>query len=141
MAEIILKGHKVAKGKAQGEALVSQSAISFLGGVNPETGLVVEIGHELEGLSVSDKILVFPVGKGSTSGSYQLYTLVHFQKAPRAIINRRADPIVAIGAIIGDIPMVDKLEPDPLQVIKTGDLVEVDADQGIVRVRPRTRSK
>ena len=141
MAEIVLKGHKVAKGKAQGEALVSQSAISFLGGVNPETGLVVEKGHELEGVSVSDRILVFPVGKGSTSGSYQLYTLAHFKKAPRAIINRRADPIVAIGAIIGDIPMVDKLEPDPLEVIKTGDLVEVDADQGIVRVRPQTGPK
>ena len=135
MPEIILKGHRVSKGKAEGEALVSQSPISFMGGVNPETGIIVDKGHELEGASVSDKILVFPVGKGSTSGSYQLYTLVYFKKAPKAIINRRADPVVAIGAIIGDIPMVDKLEPDPLEVIKTGDLVEVDADQGIVRVR------
>lgn len=136
MSEIVFKAHKVAKGKAQGEALVSRSAISFMGGVNPETGVVLEEGHELEGVSVADRILIFPVGKGSTSGSYQLYTLVHFKKAPRAIINRRADPVIAIGAIIGDIPMVDKLEPDPFDVIKTGDLVEVDADQGIVKVKP-----
>ena len=140
MTEIILKGHKVAKGKAQGEALVSHSAISFLGGVNTETGVVAEKGHELEGLSVSNKILVFPTGKGSTAGSYQLYELVYCKKAPRAIINNRADSIVAIGAIIGNIPMVDRLEPNPLEVIKTGDIVEVDADQGIVKVKPRPRS-
>ena len=135
MAEIILKGHKVAKGKAQGEALVSQSPISFFGGVNSETGLVVEKGHELEGVSVSDNILIFPVGKGSTAGSYKLYELAYNRKAPRAIINMRADPIITIGAIVGNIPMVDKLEPNPLEVIKTGDLVEVDADQGIVKVQ------
>jgi hypothetical protein len=138
MAEKIFKAHKVAKGKAQGEALVSQSPISFLGGVKPETGLIVEKGHELEGVSVSDKILIFPVGKGSTAGSYQLYELTYYKKAPKAIINLRADPIVAIGAIISDIPMVDKMEQNPLEVIQTGDLVEVDADQGIVRVRSKS---
>ena len=135
MTEIILKGHKVAKGKARGEALVSQSPISFMGGVNPETGLIVEKGHELEGASISEKILIFPTGKGSTVGSYQLYELTIQKKAPKAIINVRADPIVAIGAIMGNIPMVDKLEQSPLEVIKTKDLVEVDADQGIVRIK------
>ena len=136
MPEMILKGHKVAKGKAQGEALVSQSPISFFGGVNPETGLVVEKDHELEGASISDKILIYPVGKGSTAGSYRIYELAYNHKAPRAIINMRADPIVAIGAIISSIPMVDKVAPNPLEVIKTGDLVEVDADRGIVKVKP-----
>jgi predicted aconitase with swiveling domain len=137
MSEIILKGHKVAKGKAQGEALVSHAPISFMGGVNPETGVVVDKGHELEGKSIAGKVLVFPVGKGSTSGSYQLYTLAYFKKAPKAIINRWADPIVAVGAIIGDIPMVDKLDRDPLEVIKTGDLLEVDADNGIIKIQSR----
>jgi uncharacterized protein len=136
MTEIILKGHRVAKGRAQGEALVSQSPVSFLGGVNPETGLVAEKGHEIEGKSVSGKVLVFPVGKGSTAGSYQLYELAYCNNAPKAIINLRADPIVAIGAIISNIPMVDQLDRNPLEVIKTGDFVEVDADQGIVRVKP-----
>ena len=135
MAEIILKGHKIAGGKAQGEALVCQSPLSFMGGVNPQTGLVVERGHELEGISICDKILVFPTGKGSTVGSYQLYELTIEKKAPKAIINVRADSIVAIGAILGNIPMVDRLDQNPLEVIGTGDPVEVDADQGIVRVR------
>ncbi len=135
MAEMILKAHKVAKGKAAGEALVSKSPVSFLGGINPETGLVVEKGHEIEGKSVSGKILVFPVGKGSTAGSFQVYELACCKKAPRAIINLRADPVIAVGAIISDIPMVDRLDKDPIEVIKTGDFVEVDADQGIVKVK------
>ncbi len=135
MTEIVLKGHKVAKGKAQGEALVTSSAISFLGGVNTETGCVVEKGHELEGQCITDRILVFPTGKGSTAGSYQLYELAYSSKAPRAIINKRADSIIAIGAILGNIPMVDRVEPDPLQAIRTGDMVEVDADLGIVTVK------
>lgn len=135
MTEIILKGHKVVKGKARGKALVSGSPISFQGGVNPQTGLVVEKGHELEGVCISDKILVFPTGKGSTVGSYQVYELSIWGKAPKAIINIRTDPIVAVGAIIASIPIIDRLERNPLEVIKTGDLVEVDADQGIVKVK------
>jgi len=138
MAEMILKAHKVAKGKAAGEALVSKSPVSFLGGINPETGFVVEKGHEIEGKSVSGKVLVFPVGKGSTAGSFQVYELAYCKNAPKAIINLRADPVVAIGAIISNIPMVDQLEKNPLDVIKTGDFVEVDADQGIVRVNPKS---
>jgi predicted aconitase with swiveling domain len=137
MTEMILKGHQVAKGKARGEALVSQSPISFLGSVNTENGVIVEKGHELEGISISGKVFIFPVGKGSTVGSYQLYELSCNRKAPKAIINIRADPIVAIGAIMSQIPMVDRLDQNPIEVIKTGDLVEVDADQGIVKVKRR----
>jgi hypothetical protein len=134
MTDIILKGHKVSKGKAQGEALVSQSPISFMGGVDPETGLIIEKGHELEGKCIADKILIFPTGKGSTAGSYQLYELACFKKAPKAIINLRADPIVTVGAIMSNIPLVDKLDKNPLEIIKTNDFVEIDADQGIVKL-------
>ena len=139
MMELIVKAHRVSRGKAQGAALVSKSPISFFGGVNPETGEIVEKGHELEGESVSEKILVFPIGKGSTGGSFKLYELAYNQKAPKAIINVRADPIITIGAIISNIPMVDKLQENPIELIQTGDLVEVDADQGIVRVKHRPR--
>ena len=134
MADIILKGHKVSKGKAKGEALVSKSPISFMGGVNPETGYIVEKGHELEGQSVTDKVLVFPTGKGSTAGSYQLYELTIWGKGPKAIVNIRADSIVVVGAILGNIPMVDGLNRDPTKVINTGDIVEVDGNHGTVRV-------
>jgi hypothetical protein len=136
--EVILRCHKVSKGKSIGEALVSHSPISFFGGVNPETGLIVEKGHELIGSSVFGKVLVFPTGKGSTAGSYQLYELTISKKAPRAIINIKADPVVAAGAIISGIPMVDGLDQNPIEVIQTGDVVEVDADQGVVRVQSKS---
>ena len=134
MTEVILKGHKVAKGKAEGEALVSHEPITFTTGVDIETGVVTAKNHELEGVSVAGKILVFPVGKGSTAGSFCLYDAVGYKTAPKGIINLRADPIVAVGAIISNIPMVDRLDGNPIELIKTGDYVELDADRGIVKV-------
>ena len=135
MREIILKGHRVAKGRAQGEALVSHEPISFLGGVDSETGLIIEKNHELEGVSVTGKILVFPVGKGSTLGSYRLYEMVRCKTQPKGIINVRADPVITVGAIISNIPMVDNLDGNPMKLIKTGDYVQLDADRGIVKIR------
>lgn len=137
MTEIILKGHKVSKGKAEGEALVSHEPISFLGGVDPQTGLLREKKHELEGVSLAGKILVFPVGKGSTGGSSQLHEMARCKTAPKGIINLRADAIIAVGAIVSDIPMIDRLDGNPIELIKTGDYVELDADQGIVKVKSK----
>jgi predicted aconitase with swiveling domain len=89
MKEIILKGHKVAKGRARGEALVSKTAISFLGSVNPETGMVVEEGHELNGISIADKILIFPIGKGSQA-PINCMNLPIIRKLPRpSLISKR----------------------------------------------------
>ncbi len=137
MKEIVLKGHKVAKGKTKGEALVSHEPISFVIGVDSEAGVVVEKGHELEGVSFAGKILVFPVGKGSTGASFALYDTVVNKKAPKGLINLRADPVLTAGAIISDIPFIDRLNGDPITLIRTGDYVEMDADKGIVRIRQR----
>jgi predicted aconitase with swiveling domain len=136
MGETILKGHRVCGGKAQGEALVSHEAISFFGGVDPETGIILEKGHELEGINLCGKILVFPTGKGSSVGSYRLYEMVLNGTQPSGIINLRADPVVAVGAIFSRIPMVDRCDRDPLALIKTGDFLEVDADEGVVKINP-----
>ncbi len=127
-----LQGRKVAKGKASGEAIVSGDGISFYGGVEPETGTVVEKGHPLEGKSVKGKILVFPAGKGSTVGSYVLYDMKKRGTAPAAIINREIETIIAVGAIISDIPCVDRID---VGKIKNGAQVEVDADNGSVIVQ------
>ncbi len=126
---MILQGRKVAKGKATGEAIVSSDGISFYGGVEPETGKVVEKGHPLEGQSITGKILVFPTGKGSTVGSYTLYQMKKLGTAPAAIVNKEIETIVAVGAIISEIPCVDQID---IEKIKTGDRVVVDADAGKV---------
>jgi len=124
-----LEGRKICKGETEGEILATKDGISFYGGVEPETGKVVEKGHELEGQSVSGKILVFPEGKGSTVGSYVLYNLKKNGKAPLAIVNKECETIVAVGCIISEIPCVDRIDIDKL---KTGMKAKVDAEKGIV---------
>jgi predicted aconitase with swiveling domain len=117
-----MHGRVIRHGQAEGEALVSQQPIGFLGGVDAETGLVVESGHELEGESISGRILVFPTGKGSTVGSYTLYRLRRKGLAPAGIINAQSEAIVAVGAIIADIPTVDCID---VGQISTGDMVSI----------------
>ena len=129
---MILHGRKICGGKAHGEALVSKNAISFYGGVDPNTGIVVEKGHDLEGQSIVGKVLVFPQGKGSTVGSYTLYRLKKNGKAPAAIVNKECETIVAVGVIISEIPTVDKIE---IEKIQNGATVEVDATAGTVAVK------
>ena len=124
-----LKGRKITGGKAKGIALVSKKPLSFLGGVDPEIGIVKDIESDIRGESIKDKILVFPRGKGSTVGSYVIYQLKKNGVAPRAIIVEEAETIVATGAIIAEIPMVDKVD---ISKIKSGQIVEVDADKGEV---------
>ena len=117
-----MEGRVVKAGQASGEALVSSEPISFFGGVDPDTGVVVDQGHPLEGQSVAGRVLVFPTGKGSTVGSYTLYRLARNGRAPAAIINREADPVVAVGAVIADLPMVDRVD---VERIHTGDWIEI----------------
>ena len=102
----------VKAGSAKGEALVSPDPIGFLGGLDPDTGVVIEKGHPLEGECVTGRVLVFPTGKGSTVGSYTIYQLARNGLAPAAIVNAEADPVVAVGAIISEIPMVDQVLQD-----------------------------
>jgi len=118
-----LKGRAIYDGKAEGTALVSASPMSFYGGVNPDTGEVVERGNELLGQSVKGKVLVFPNGKGSTVGSYVLYRMAKNGVAPCAMVNAKCETIVAVGAIISEIPCVDMVD---IGKIKTGARVRVD---------------
>jgi hypothetical protein len=128
-----IRCHKIASGCARGPALVTREAISFLGNVDAKTGLVVDPAHELFGQCIAGKVLIFPGGKGSTVGSYVIYQLKKRNLAPVAMINLRSEPIVAVGAIISGIPLVDWVPEEILQ-IKSGALVEVDADEGLVRI-------
>jgi len=125
-----LRGRIIKEGAVHGEALVSPEPIGFLGGVDPETGVVVEAGHPLRGQSVAGKILVFPTGKGSTVGSYVLYRLAYKGLAPLGIINAASEAIVAVGAIISNIPMVDGID---IGQIRTGDEVTIEGEWVTVR--------
>jgi predicted aconitase with swiveling domain len=126
-----LQGRSIYSGIAQGEALVTSQAISFFGGIDPETGVVVERGHELEGQCIAGKVLVFPTGKGSTVGSYTLYRLKHNGLAPVAILNAECETITAVGCIIAEITCVDQL---PIHEITPGSLVRIDRELVIIEL-------
>lgn len=128
-----LPGRKIYPGAAHGEALVTSMGISFFGGIDPETGVVVERGHDLEGQSIAGKVLVFPTGKGSTVGSYTLYRLKRSGKAPLAIVNAESETITAVGCIIAEIPCVDQIA---IGQIQSGQTVLVDGQDGVVLVAP-----
>ena len=127
-----LKGRTISRGVAEAEALVTTQPISFYGGVDPNTSEIIEKGHELQGKSVKDKILVFPNGKGSTVGSYTLYRMKKGGNAPAGIINKECETVIAVGAIISEIPCVDKID---ISKIKTGDTVRLD--NGVVTIKQR----
>ncbi|MDI6888891.1 MAG: DUF126 domain-containing protein [Methanocellales archaeon] len=129
-----VKGRAISKGIASGPALITSQPISFLGGVDPSTGQIIEHGHELEGISIKDCVLIFPHGKGSTVGSYVMYQLKKNGVAPCAIINLRCEAIIAIGAIISNIPAVDQLELNPLEIVRDGDPILVNGTEGYIEV-------
>ncbi|MCW1301028.1 MAG: DUF126 domain-containing protein [Candidatus Nanoarchaeia archaeon] len=127
----ILQGRGIVGGKCIGEALVSNKPISFLGDIDPTSGKVIGKHLDIYGKYVKDKIFCFPHGSGSTVGSYVLYSLAKNGYAPKAIVNRQADPVVVVGAVIANIPMVDQVD---ISKLRTGDLIEVDADRGLVTI-------
>ncbi len=124
-----IRGRGIARGRGRGPLLVSPAPISFLSGVDPKTGIIVEKGHPLQGKDITGTVLVFPYGKGSTVGSYVLYALSRNGHAPAAIVNTEAEAIIATGAIIGSIPMIDRIDI-PLSRLRDGTLVTVDGDAG-----------
>ncbi len=133
---LVLRGRKIVEGKAEGEALVTREPISFMGSINPKTGYVIERGHEIEGQCLKGKVLVFPSSKGSTGGSYMLYDVVRNGVGPAGIVNAEAESVVVIGAIVADLPMVDRID---VSKIETGDYVVIDADDGLVEVHKSRR--
>ncbi|MDI7274358.1 MAG: DUF126 domain-containing protein [Anaerolineae bacterium] len=118
-----MKGRAIHPGQARGQALVSSEPISLLGGIDAETGVVIDPRHPLSGQCVAGRVLVFPTGKGSTVGSYVLYQLKRSGRAPAALVNARCEPIVAVGAIISDIPAVDCVD---ISLISSGDWVRIE---------------
>lgn len=130
----VIKARALVEGIAEGEALVSPKPISFYGGVDPKSGLIVEKGHPLEGANVAGKVLVFPYGKGSTVGSYVIYELAKRRLAPSAMVNLESEIIIIAGCVLSSIPLVDRPEEDPFKIIKSGDYVKVIAEGKVAEI-------
>jgi len=126
-----IQARSISRGRGEGPLLRSPEPISFLGGVDPETGEIVEEGHPLKGRTVAGTILAFPHGKGSTVGSYVIYALRQNGVAPAGMIAREAEPIIATGAIMARIPLIDRPDID-LARLPDGSVVTVDGTEGVL---------
>ena len=139
MKQIVLHGQKLVGGKGEGDAIVSREAISFIGGVDPLTGIVTEKGHELEGKCIAGKVLVYPTAKGSTGAAYRIFEMRYRQTNPAAFIMQERESVTIVGCIMGDIPAVDRLNQNPVETIEDGDYVVVDADLGTVTINKKEK--
>jgi predicted aconitase with swiveling domain len=134
LGDVVFKGKGIVKGSFRGEALVTRKPISFLGGVDPSTGEVVERDHELKGRILAGKALILPHGKGSTVGSYVLYSLAKRGLAPKAIVTVKTDLMILAGCVISGIPLLSEVPKEVLNVVESGDVVEIDAYRGVLRL-------
>ncbi len=116
-----MKQKIIVSGNAEGEVLASSEPISFFGGVNPKTGEIIDKGNSICGKSVKGKILVFPTGKGSTVGSYVIYRMKKENSAPAAIIVEEAEPIIVVGCVLAEIPLIQASVN-----FKTGDYIKIE---------------
>jgi predicted aconitase with swiveling domain len=132
--DVVIRGRKVVGGRAEGAALVTRQTISGWGGVNPMKGEIIESHHELRGVSFAGKILVFPGAKGSSgwSGIFHMTRLTGC--APLGMLFNVTTTKAALGAVVLRVPTLTDFDRDPLELIETGDWVEIDADAGEVRV-------
>jgi predicted aconitase with swiveling domain len=137
--DVVLHGRCVVPGIAEGEALVTRDAISGWGGIDSRTGTIVETRHELRGVSFAGKVLVFPGAKGSSGWSNAFHLTRSLGVAPAAMLFNEMSTKVALGAVVTRAPAVTDFDQDPLDVIRTGDWVRVDAERGLVEVIRRTR--
>lgn len=129
-----ISGHTVNPGQAEGEVIVVNVPFSFLGELDPATGKIASPFHEQFGVSIKGKVLVAPTGKGSSMGPIISWNAAQAGNTPAAIICIQAESILASAAITAGIPMIDRLDKNPLEVIKTGDYVKVDATAGTVEI-------
>ena len=141
----VLRGHPVVGGVARGAAIVAGKAFAFSHGVDPATGIVTDVRHELNGKKITGRILVYPYGRGSSTGDLWMLETTRCGNAPAAIVNIETEPITVSGAILSkmvygkEIPIVDKLDKNPIEVIMTGDYVMVDGTLGVVEILERER--
>jgi len=126
--------HKIAEGVGEGEVIISKDEIMFYL-VRPEDGVVIEKAHDLEGQSVAKKVIIFPGGKGSSVvQSDGLYQLLMKENQPAAMIIQNVETVLAAGAIIMEIPLVDQVDPAFYETVKNGDRIRVDATNGTITI-------
>ncbi len=141
MERIVLHGRGAIGGVAEGIAMVSRETIQGWSGVDDRTGIVIEKGHPFEGMSIKGAVLVLSGGKGSNGWSCHFHAARVGGIGPAALIFPRMDSRTGVAAVVTGVPAVTDLEEDPFEIIRTGDLVRVDGDRGIIEILSRKKDQ
>lgn len=130
----ILRGHPGTGPDIEGEALVCADNFSARYDLDRRSGVVSRKGHALYGQRLAGKVCVFNTAKGGVATAWALLDMKSRGVAPAALIFRMANPIMVQGAVLAGIPLLDRLEPDPVTALRTGDYVRVRPRLGLVEV-------
>lgn len=128
------------EGNLQAEALVSNQPLSFWGGVDALTGRILDVHHDLCAQVITGKVLCIPYDRGSCSGSGVLIEMVKRGTAPAAILCLEAEPVLALGPLIGQKMYgrgmaLRNIAIEDYRNISTGDLVTLEEDRIIIEER------
>jgi uncharacterized protein len=136
-------GRVLFAGAATGRALVLEQPLSFWGGIDQATGLIIDHRHPSAGAIVSGRVLVMRSGRGSSSSSSVLAEAIRAEVAPAAILLLEPDPILVVGAIVAKelygraLPIV-VLNESEHRDIRDGDLIDVEATGALATVTVRS---
>ncbi|MFO3717282.1 aconitase X swivel domain-containing protein [Anaerococcus sp. ENR1011] len=134
MSNLKYKAFPISEGRAKGEVLISKDPINFYI-VKPESGVLFEAGHNLEGESIADKILVFPSDKGSSVVQMDsLYQMNKHGNMPKGLIIEHASTVLVSAAIVMEIPLITDVDSEFYQKIKSGDKVLIDTEKECVEI-------
>ena len=131
---VVLVGHPGVGEVVEGEALVSPEGFSARYDLDRTTGVISRESHPLYGRSIAGRVLVCPVAKGGFATSWALLDLKSRGLAPVAMLFSWANPVMVQGAVLAGVALMDRLTPDPMEVIKTGDRLRVDPKTARVEV-------
>jgi hypothetical protein len=129
-----LRGHPGIGPPARGRALVAKDGFSARYDLDREAGRFSRPSHRLFGRSYVGRVLVLDQAKGGVASAWMLQEMVASGRAPAALLLNAANPVLAQGAALAGLPLIDRFPVDVTAAIPDGALVEVEPLTGTVRL-------
>lgn len=130
MKKIRIYGRKEYGGCVEAEALVSPKPLEGFTNCSPQRGYTTERNHPLFKVPYTGKVLVYPSPRGS--GGFMSYG--RGPNIPAAFVHTEGCPLSVACAMLAHVPAMTDFERDPMEVIETGDMVLVNADEGYIEI-------
>lgn len=137
---VVLTGPRGFGPDVEAPVLLSRDTFSIRYDMDRESGLVCRKGHALEGQSLAGRIVYFPAVQGGVAAGWGFLALAERGHAPAGVLFGRTNPVMIQGLVFAGIPAMHRLSPDPLTLLRDGDLVRMSPGRGIVELVARAQS-